>query len=269
MVLTDLDGTLLRPDHSISQQDYDTLVELGARKIVRVIATGRSPFSLRRVVPPDFPIDYIIFSNGAGIYRWRDQSILLQHSLTSEQVATVYEVLQREKVDFMVHGAIPENHRFFYVRNQKVNPDFDGRIALYQEVAAELGDAAQLHAEACMILVIVEAEADYYEALKSKLPEFRVIRTTSPLNFKTLWIEIFPRPVSKALSAEWLCGELKIDPRHTIGIGNDYNDVDLLHWVANGFVVENAPLDLQSLFRVTNHHEDSGFSQAVRRVLAI
>ena len=70
MVVTDLDGTLLNPQHQISDKDLQSLKLLGDKNIYRVIATGRSPYSLNKVLPADFPIDYLIFSSGSGIINW-------------------------------------------------------------------------------------------------------------------------------------------------------------------------------------------------------
>ena len=64
---TDLDGTLLRDDKSISRDDWKSLHLLGEKGIVRVAATGRSMFKVKQVLPKDTPVDYIVFSSGAGI----------------------------------------------------------------------------------------------------------------------------------------------------------------------------------------------------------
>jgi len=51
MIISDLDGTLLKDDQTVSQRDVQSLEELGDRGLLRVIATGRSPFSFSRVIP--------------------------------------------------------------------------------------------------------------------------------------------------------------------------------------------------------------------------
>jgi len=42
LVATDLDGTLLRKDKSISKEDWEMLEFLGEHDILRVVATGRT-----------------------------------------------------------------------------------------------------------------------------------------------------------------------------------------------------------------------------------
>ena len=50
MVVTDLDGTLLRDDKSIGYTDRNAFEKLG-EKIIRVAATGRSLYSISKVIP--------------------------------------------------------------------------------------------------------------------------------------------------------------------------------------------------------------------------
>ena len=71
MVITDLDGTLANPEQKISQADLDTLKRLGEMDIIRVIATGRSLYSAIKILDKNLPIDYLLFSSGAGILSWK------------------------------------------------------------------------------------------------------------------------------------------------------------------------------------------------------
>ena len=52
----------------------------------------------------------------------------------------------------------------------------------------------------------------------------------------------------------------------TVGVGNDYNDLDLLEWVGSPFVVSNAPAAMLARFNSTGHHDEGGFAQVVARM---
>ena len=56
-VFTDLDGTLLNSSQRLSDINRQTLTSLGRAGICRVVATGRSLYSARRVLDDAFPID--------------------------------------------------------------------------------------------------------------------------------------------------------------------------------------------------------------------
>ena len=84
--VTDLDGTLLHSERRISEANFAMLHTLGIRNITGIIATGRSLYSLERVLPPDLPLDYVIFSTGAGIMDWQSHRIIHSPNLDTHQI---------------------------------------------------------------------------------------------------------------------------------------------------------------------------------------
>ena len=94
-----------------------------------------------------------------------------------------------------------------------------------------------------------------------------VVRTTSPLDHASTWIELFPDGVSKAHASDWIRERHVIDPARTVAVGNDYNDLDMLEWAAHAYVVSNAPPSMRERFAVVRANDDEGFTDAVRRFL--
>ena len=81
-IIIDLDGTTLpRNWHQISEENRVALEEAGQQGVVRILATGRSVFSLNNTLPEGLPVDYMVFSSGAGIMHWADKEILLTREL--------------------------------------------------------------------------------------------------------------------------------------------------------------------------------------------
>ncbi len=102
----------------------------------------------------------------------------------------------------------------------------------------------------------------------TKLEFLPAFQTTSPLDGKSTWIEIFPTTVSKSQTAAWLAAELQIDKRQIVSVGNDYNDLDLLEWTDCSYVVDNAPADLKNRFATVASHNNGGVAEAARRWMA-
>ncbi|UCE08687.1 MAG: HAD family phosphatase [bacterium] len=265
MVVTDLDGTLLNPQQQISDEDLQSLKLLGNNKIYRVIATGRSLYSLNKVLPPDFPIDCLIFSSGAGIINWNTKEILYAQSLKPDEVEIIANLLIEMSIDFMIHKPIPDNHHFFYYQTGNENLDFERRIKIYEKFAQPLKIASKAFGSACQLLAIIPNDISIYESIKNRLTWFKVIRTTSPLDGTSIWVEIFPEAVSKGSAAAYLCQRLGCSPDSVLGIGNDYNDLDLLNWTEHSVVVENAPYELKQKFEITDSNANSGFTKAVQK----
>lgn len=266
MVVTDLDGTLLGSRHQLSDTDRQTLVELGRLGVIRVVATGRSLFSARRVLDESFPIDFLAHTSGAGIVSWPDQRVLRVRHMPAPAAAELGAELMARELDFMLHHAIPDNHRFYMHRSGRPNPDFERRVRLYSAHAQALAVPLASDQVMCQGLVIEPAPSSgCHAALCEALPAFQVIRTTSPLDGSSTWIEIFPLGVSKAEAASWLEERAGIGRLPSVAIGNDFNDLDLLEWADLAFVVGNAPEELRERYSVVASNDASGFTQAVRR----
>jgi HAD superfamily hydrolase (TIGR01484 family) len=265
----DLDGTLLRSDRTVAPVDLAALVKLGQLGIVRVIATGRSMFSFNTVAVADLPLDFVIFSTGAGVLQYTGGEIIRKASLEPREVERASEILKANRLDYMINHTIPDNHKFAYFRSNSNNADFDRRLKIYSRHARPLEETANGFGPATQLLAVVPAGSGnvVLKAIRSDLPDYNVIQTTSPLDGESTWIEIFPAMVSKSLTAAWLAGELRIDQRRVVSVGNDYNDLDLLEWTDRSYVVNNAPQDLKKRFTNVASNNDGGVAEAARRWL--
>jgi hypothetical protein len=264
LFVTDLDGTLLRSDRTVAAADLEALRRLGECGVVRVLATGRSLFSFEKVRTPGLPLDYLVFSTGAGLAELPSGRIVRAQSLDPAEVCRAWDVLRALALDFMVQRPIPDTHAFGFHRSGRPNPDFDRRIALYERFAFPLDGATAGFGPATQLVAIVppEGSPETLPEVRRLLPELTVIRSTSPLDHRSTWIEIFPATVSKSRTTAWLADRLGIPLARTASVGNDYNDLDLLDWSETRFVTANAPPDLRERYPVVASHDKGGVCQA-------
>lgn len=268
MVVTDLDGTLLNSSQLVSKKDYQTLLGLKDQGIIRAIATGRSPYSVDKVLSPDFPVDFLIFSSGAGIMKWDDKHILHSRQFLSIDVQQLVTYFINYNLDFMVHEPIPHNHCFLYhhTGNHK-STDFLHRIELYSPFCRPFIPGIEFPVGATQLIAIIPEDMILFQTISHELKKYKVIRTTSPLDGKSIWMEIFPKEVSKAYGIVWLCNLLNIEPSSILVIGNDFNDLDMLQLTKHSYVVENAPDDLSRQYKSVPSNDNSGFTTAVEEWL--
>jgi len=272
LFITDFDGTLLKDDKTISDEDIRTLEALRQKKIYTVIATGRSVYSFEKALKDMgmtdslLPIDYVIFSTGAGIVEVPGGRVICQKAVPFLDIKKIAHYFDQQKVDYMVHKSIPDTRSFLYKSHGKYNPDFQARLALYEEYASPLEDGQSLYDQATEVLAIIPGGADIncLETIRKDLSGFSVIQATSPLDHKSAWIEVFHKDVSKAKTASWLAEKLGVGRKDIISVGNDYNDQDLLVWSRKGFVVENGPDSLKQMFHIVSSNNLCGVSQAVK-----
>ncbi|MCP3921126.1 MAG: HAD family phosphatase [Desulfobacterales bacterium] len=265
ILFTDLDGTLIGSDGKISEKDIKTLEYLGEKGITRVIATGRSLFSFQKSVKIKLPIDYMIFSTGAGICEYPDMEscIINQKNLTGEDVKEIVRVFEDLGLNYMVHEKVPNNHIFHYKQIGKAK-DFDHRLKVYSKYANRINSNFHFN-DSAQLLSIVDNDPndEIINKVRESLPDYNVIKTTSPFDGKSLWIEVFPNNVSKSHAAKWLTEKIGLSKENSLAIGNDYNDLDLLEWAGKSVVVENTPLDMKNKFFTVKSNEESGVSEAI------
>ena len=269
LILCDLDGTLLRPSHPISQSTLDTLAALRRQGDIVAIASGRSLYAGREIVKPEMPIDFWIFSTGAGIVSWPSREIIRRNDLTSEDTQRIAQFLLSAKEDFMIQAPVPENHRFVYHRTGRpdnASTDFDRRCATFLGFCRPMDDDEPFTAASQFIVVLPPDEARI-NAIRNALDGYSVIRATSPMDNHTVWLEIFNRHAGKGNSARWLAHEFLpskgIVIKTAYAIGNDYNDLDMLEFADFGFLAPSAPSTLKERFPVTTQDTDGALTEAV------
>jgi Cof subfamily protein (haloacid dehalogenase superfamily) len=270
MVVTDLDGTLLQNDHSISKEDLETLYLLGEMGICRVAATGRNLFKVRRALTAAAPFDYVICSSGAGIVDWKRQEVIRAINLQEELTSRLIEYLIGHGYNFKVSDCFPDNHNFFWWIQEKC-PE----IERYIEVHAKMGTSEEIvpgqKYNSSQILLFFPNKSNRFDEVKKELTEqfseISIIRTTSPLDSGWIWMEIFPKGISKAHGIAEICDLRGINRSETLGIGNDFNDLEMLDFTHLSYVVHNSPEELRERYLISLPHHENGFSHAVKKHL--
>ena len=143
-IITDLDGTILPQGENISTSTLHTLEQLGAEGIIRIIATGRTLFAARKFLPDNFPIDYLVFSSGAGIMRWRDKKILAAHHLKPEEARYIADYLWNYNINFTIQQEIPDNHYFYYTDIYPRHTDYQRRVEKFQEFGTVIQQTSEI-----------------------------------------------------------------------------------------------------------------------------
>ena len=278
VIISDIDGTLLNNESRISETNLTTLRLLKKQGILIVLATGRSLFSAKKALDENNIldlIDYLIFSTGAAIYNVKNDQIFNVSKLEDDEITEIENYLDTSiNLDYMIQAPIPDNHWFCYKKNNRfeTNPDFYNRIQIYKDSILR---REQITDSATQFIAIVpeNIESIFKEVQRKFQNKFSIVKTTSPLNQKSLWIEIFPCNVSKSTASINLLKLLNLNIDNLITIGNDFNDMDLLKIGKRNYLLENAPEELKKIVSDNSNYKDciispsninDGFSKAVK-----
>lgn len=266
-IITDLDGTILPCRGVISPETINVLHQSGTQGIIRIIATGRNLYAAMKALPQDFPLDYLIFSSGAGIMGWRDKQILDARSLSCKETRKIAGYLWNYNINFTVQREIPDNHHFYYTDIYPLHADYQQRIATYKEFGTPISCPEDIRSGATQLIMILDTlQVKQIRQIRSDLEQYSVIRSTSPIDNRAIWLEIFPQGINKGTACLQLLNQLQINPADCAGIGNDYNDVDFLDICGQSFLVANAPLRLKPHYKTVAKDQDNGFSEFIRLI---
>lgn len=271
LVATDLDGTFLKDDKTISKTNLHTLQSIGEKGIIRVAATGRSLHKTKEVIPVEVPFDYIVFSSGAGVFNWKSKELLFSKNISSDIVSELADFLVANKLSFHLFKPVPENHHCWYFRGTNANEEFERYFEFHNSFAEPFPVGKNIDSQACQFLVILPDDPAGFEQLKNEIlalfPKIKIVRTSSPLHTPYIWMEIFHEEVSKGNGVRFICEKENIDAASTLGIGNDYNDIELLEFTNYSYMVENGPKELKQQFTTTLSNEEDAFAVSIKKHL--
>jgi Cof subfamily protein (haloacid dehalogenase superfamily) len=271
LVATDLDGTFLKNDHSISNRNLEALHQLGNFNITRVVATGRNLKKVKEVLSPNTPFDFIVYSSGAGIFDWKNQQQVHFQNIGKNSVKKLIDAFIGRNLNFHAFFPAPENHLHWYHRGGKHCEEFERYFNFNNAFATELIPGSFPETELCQLLVIIPENENHFQQLKTEMeavcPEIRVIRSSSPITKGFIWVEIFHRTVSKGNGVKHICKILNIHQNETLGLGNDYNDFDLLEFTGLSFLTENAPNEIKHMYPNVTSNENDAFANAIQPII--
>jgi hydroxymethylpyrimidine pyrophosphatase-like HAD family hydrolase len=267
LLATDLDGTLA-VNGVIGQDERRAAAELKAEGIPVLVITGRNLYSLGRVEHLWEVADEVLFSSGAGHQVSRNGRTIERVRLGEEDVRTIAELLEATGEDFCVLDTIPLNHRYTWSRsrNPAENPDFDNRMRVYDPWGEKYDGRS---APASQILVIRPPGTGPDPLLLEKLGRWSVFCGTSPLDHKSVWMEIFPAGLNKGSALSSWCSDHGISRERVLVLGNDLNDESMLEWARYARVVEGSPAELTSRFPVLPPAGQGGFPAAAREAIGL
>lgn len=266
-IITDLDGTILPSGGNISTATIASLQQLASRNILRIIATGRTLFAAQKYLPDSFPIDYLVFSSGAGIMEWKTKKIVGAHHLSVQETRKIATYLWDFNINFTIQKEIPDNHYFYYTYLYPAHSDYLRRIEKFKEFGQEIGSPEEIRTPATQFVMILEPrQLPLIDKVRKDLATYSVVRSTSPIDQQAIWLEIYPPHVNKGSTCKELLKQLDISPTDCAGIGNDYNDIDFLDICGKAYLVENAPQALKNLYKTVASDINNGFLEFIQEI---
>ena len=226
MVVTDLDGTLLKDDKTVSRRTADTIAAMRGRGVLFVIATARPIRAVRRFLP-FLEYDAAIFHNGAVVVNGGermsgfgiDGPFALVSNIIGKRPGSRISV---ESNDVMFSN-YPAEETWPGVEYSRTADFHEIRDFVADKIIIELSSPREMDELAPLIP----------EGMYVQLSENRVAM-------------IMNRAATKTNGVRMIAAHYGISMEETAAFGDDRNDVDMLKNCGTGIAMANALDEVKS-----------------------
>jgi Cof subfamily protein (haloacid dehalogenase superfamily) len=258
LVATDLDGTIVRSDGTISDRTVKSLARAEEAGAAVVLVTGRPPRWIGPVAEATGHRGMVICSNGGIIYDLHDERIIESFLIPAATVAQVVDILRTALPDlsFAVETGEDVYRGPGYRSGWVANPDPETTSQPIEEITAY--SAAKLLAS--------HPSMDVDELLRCTRDLVCHLVEPTHSNGRGL-LEMGALGVSKATTLARFAGELGVGPSEVVAFGDMPNDLPMLAWAGTAYAVANAhPLVLAAVDRTTASNDDDGVARVLEEL---
>jgi len=257
VVASDLDGTLLRPDVTISERTRKAIQRVRQAGVTFVAVTGRPPRSVRELADRVGLDGIAICANGALVYDLDGDSVLDQTLMARDVALRIVQGLRRAAPGVVLAWEDAES----FGREAGW-----GRAPLVPDGRSRLGDPLELLTAPVAKVLARHPEMDFDElaARARVVAGDEVVITWSTREL----VEVSAAGVTKASALERVCTRLGVGREQVLAIGDNENDLPMLRWAGRSAAVANANGNVLAMVdEVTASNLDDGVALLLERLV--
>lgn len=259
LILTDLDGTLLKDDNTLTNKNHSLIHKAVAGGCPVVVCSGRSNMSLDEIIKRyDLPKTYTIGFNGGIIYN-KDQ-IIYEAFLTKELVCEIIDIAK----DFNCEPLMYQMSKLWIEKETPNTRNYAQRSYLTPVLVSSLKDNVTDNVSK----IIFIGDNSTLKKMEQKLSEAMGNKVSIVFSSQTL-LEFNPPGVNKGVALKRLATHLNIDISQTIAIGDSYNDLEMLEAAGLGVAMANSNTDIKSKanYITENDNNNSGVGEVIEKFI--
>ena len=261
LVATDLDGTLLRPDGTVSPRTRAVLTALDDLGVPVVFTTGRPIRWMEDLWADVGGHGLAICSNGGIVYDVSAREVARSHTMAVETLIRVATTL-REVIPgttFAVEKTSGFAREEAFMPRLSVNATNDVTLGSLETIADEQ-----------VVKLLARHEEIAPEAFWERVEEsIGHLVTTTWSSVGTL-VEMSAAGVTKASALASLAADLAIAPDEVIAFGDMPNDLPLLQWAGTSYAMANAhPTVLALADHVAPRNDEDGVATVLSRLFEL
>jgi Cof subfamily protein (haloacid dehalogenase superfamily) len=235
VIISDLDGTLLNSDHSISDYTKSVFQELYYQNYLIIVATGRHHLDAMSIVEHlGFPI-YLVTSNGARIHS-PNKELLYSLNIKSEAIKSVLALdIDPEITTVLFKEEVWQTSKI----NKKIN-SFQKNLK-YPPVVVDFDDLEDFSA---IKLFFTHDNHEKLVELKNRILEDHDEEFSHAFSLP-ICLEFMDKSVDKSVAIAKILEIEGYSFQEAISFGDGFNDEKMLNATGIGLLMGNAPDSLK------------------------
>lgn len=251
---SDLDGTLLRKDKTISEENRKAIEYFKSEGGIFTFFTGRMPVGAKPVLDQITPNGYVGCANGAGIFDAATGEIIWSMTLDDR----IKEILEFVDENFPEAGFEVTTDQIYFGKN---SPETEKhRIA----ELLPLLPCDYRNFEKPIIKILFGVREERMDALFECIKSHPCHTLFDYIKSDKEFFEALPKGASKGALLRKIAELHSIDMRNTIVAGDNDNDVSMLEAAGIGVAVSNASPNAK---KAANYHTVSNEEHAIAQII--
>ena len=257
LIALDLDGTLLRSDHTVSARSRRVLAQAMAAGIHVTLASGRSYTSMRQWVEDLGVVDPVISYQGAVVTDPRSGARAFQRLLAPELIEEVVRLARENALsltiycDDVIYVEDKRHSDAFYDRwfglPWRIMPDLTGALPSPPTKFILIGKGPELDA----VQPIVEARFG---------ARMQILRSHEH------FLEGLALGTTKATALAWVAQALGVTRQETLACGDAGNDRAMVEWAGLGVAMANGSDEVKAVADlIAPSADEDGVAQIIER----
>ncbi|WP_421110061.1 HAD family hydrolase [Streptomyces sp. NEAU-S77] len=259
LVATDLDGTLLRPDHTVSARTRAALAAATEAGAAHIVVTGRTVPVARHILDDLGYEGLAVCGQGAQLYHAGEHRLLTSVTLDRQVAMLALEKIAAETGPLLLAAA-----RDGLDGQVLFGPGY--RVGHGEMPVTSFSDLDEVWSAPISKLYIQHAQlgddalADAARAAAGGL--VGVTMAGAGL------VELLPLGLTKATGLSLAARRLKVTAADTIAFGDMPNDIPMFGWAKHGVAMANAHEELKGVAdEITASNEEDGIAVVLERLL--
>ncbi|NCC64833.1 MAG: HAD family phosphatase [Spirochaetia bacterium] len=263
LICTDIDGTLLHPDGTITERTKKAIKEAYTKGIIVALVSGRLSHSLR-LLQKELDI-----TGPLGCF---NGSLILDEAGTEIEAHPLdlqtYEKLLCFLFDNNVEHSVFTNERWF-MREKNAWYDVEVQTSHIEGNVHALERLSKImHPnERVFKVLVMDENPSTIQVLQEKLIK-QFGQSLNIFNSSVRYIEILARGIDKGHAVRSLCKTYAIDASEVISIGDYYNDIGMFRASGYAVAMDNAPdLVKKHAHYITKSNREEGLALAIESII--